>query len=81
MATLGERILEEVHVVPGLDDDELAARLGVVRQAVNQACRKLATGGQLSRGVGGTGKIINTLDRNGSRPPSLRQQCAATAPC
>lgn len=73
MPTLGERILEELRVVPaGLDDDELAARLGVVRQAVNQACRKLATAGQLRRGVGGTGKIINTLDRNwqpAARPP------------
>jgi hypothetical protein len=38
--------------------------LGVVRQAVNQACRKLAVGGQLTRGVGGTGKIVNTLDRS-----------------
>ena len=65
MATLGERIVEVLRVVPaGLDDDELAARLGVARQAVNQACRKLAAAGRLNRGAGGTGKIINTLDRS-----------------
>ena len=62
--TLADRIVEVLQTVPaGLDDDELAHRLGVVRQAVNQACRKLAAGDRLRRGVGGTGKIINTLDR------------------
>lgn len=62
--TLADRIVEVLQTVPaGLDDDELANRLGVVRQAVNQACRKLAAGDRLRRGVGGTGKIINTLDR------------------
>jgi hypothetical protein len=68
--TLADRILEELRVVPaGLDDDELAARLGVVRQAVNQACRKLAVGGALNRGIGSTGKILNTLDRTWQPTP------------
>jgi hypothetical protein len=62
--TLADRIVEVLQTVPaGLDDDELANRLGVVRQAVNQACRKLAAGDRLRRGVGTSGKIINTLDR------------------
>ena len=62
--TLAERMIDVLQTVPaGLDDDELAERLGVVRQAVNQACRKLVAGGRLRRGVGGAGKIVNTLDR------------------
>ena len=62
--TLADRIVEVLHTIPAeLDDDELADRLGVVRQAVNQACRKLAAGDRLRRGVGTSGKIINTLDR------------------
>jgi hypothetical protein len=61
---LADRIVEVLQTVPaGLDDDELAGRLGVVRQAVNQACRRLAAGDRLRRGVGTSGKIINTLDR------------------
>jgi hypothetical protein len=62
VATLGERIIEVLRVNPtGLDDDQLAEKLGVVRQAVNQACRRLATAERLMRGVGPDGKIINRL--------------------
>ena len=60
MASLAERILGQLDAedIP-LDDDELAARLGVVRQAVNQACRRLATEGRIRRGPSGGGKIVN----------------------
>jgi hypothetical protein len=51
-----------------LDDDELAARLGVVRQQVNQACRRLENQRVLRRGRGPQGKIVNEL-LGGDRPP------------
>lgn len=62
VSTLAERILDELaeHGVP-LDDDDLAASLGVVRQAVNQACRQLAKRELVVRDVGAAGKIVNQL--------------------
>jgi predicted ArsR family transcriptional regulator len=40
---MGDRILELLGSVGALDDDELASRLGIVRQQVNQTCRVLET--------------------------------------
>lgn len=60
MATLKERILALLDEAPQpLDDDQIAGRLGVIRQAVNQACRQLQAQGQLSRATGPMGKIVN----------------------
>lgn len=59
MATLADRILEAIRYSP-LDDDVLAARLGVSsRQAVNQTARRLEREGLLRRRTGPGGKIVN----------------------
>jgi hypothetical protein len=62
MATLAERIVRVLRVSPRpMDDDELAARIGVIRQAVNQTCRRLEGQGRLRRYIGREGKIVNEL--------------------
>lgn len=70
--TLAERILVELSKAGRpLDDDELAARLGVVRQAVNQAARLLSKQGRLIRHAGP--KITNRLiDTPLPHPPAPR---------
>lgn len=65
-----------------LDDDELARKLGVIRQAVNQTCRSLAARGLLVRGASAGGKIVNRLPRDGSAatavaPAPVRPRSAA----
>lgn len=60
MTTIAERALELLEQGP-LDDDQLASRLGVARQQVNQVCRLLASRGELARAVGSRGKIENCL--------------------
>lgn len=61
-ATLADRILAELSKsgVP-LDDDQLAARLGVVRQMVNQTARRLSQQGRLTRHAAAGAKITNLL--------------------
>jgi hypothetical protein len=60
MPDLAERILAELSTSrAALDDDQLAARLGVARQATNQACRRLAGLGLIGRGAVAGGKIFN----------------------
>lgn len=62
MATTAERILEALDEAGSpLDDDQLAALLGVARQQVNQACRKLETKGLIARRVPVGGKIQRLL--------------------
>lgn len=58
--TLTQRIVEALRSA-ALDDDQLAAQLGVVRQQINQTCRALEKRGVLSRGVGPGAKIVNRL--------------------
>ena len=70
---LRERIVEALATA-ALDDDRLAARLGVVRQQINQACRALESRGVLIRVVGSNGKIVNRLTG------SSGSQAAQTAP-
>lgn len=53
-----------------LDDDELAALLGVRRQAINIRCRDLAAQGLLKRVTGVNGKLVNVLV-GGGRPSGL----------
>jgi hypothetical protein len=60
-ATLSERIVELLTANDQLDDDEIAGRLGVIRQGVNQACRGLEAKGTLKRATGPRGKIVNRL--------------------
>lgn len=62
VATLAERIKRILRTSSRpLDDDELAGRLGVIRQAVNQVCRRLEAQGLVRREVGPYNKIVNTL--------------------
>ena len=58
--TKSERILEFVLRFPGRDDDEISRLLGIApRQAVNQACRKLASERRIERRFGESGKLAN----------------------
>jgi hypothetical protein len=66
--TVAQRIVEALRSAV-LDDDQLAAQLGVVRQQINQTCRTLEKRGVLSRGVSRSGKIVNRL--TGSSAPLL----------
>ena len=60
MPTHADRILDFVGRFPGRDDDEISASLGIrPRQAVNQACRRLAAAGLLRRVRGSSGKLVN----------------------
>lgn len=75
MATIGDRILEAL-ADGAFDDDELAARLGTSRQAINQVARQLDERGTLARSVGPTGKILNRLPHNPAPepPPETRTE-------
>ena len=75
MSTLSSRILELLDREMALDDDQLAGRLGIVRQQVNQTCRRLEREGLLIRERGAQGKIVNRLsskhrESSGPIPPS-----------
>jgi hypothetical protein len=61
MPTDTERVIEALRRSPGLDDDELARRVGVEPRKVNQICRYLEILGRLRRTPGPGGKISNTL--------------------
>lgn len=52
----------------GMNDDELAAALGVDRQEVIRRCRRLAFQGLVIREEGSDGAIVNRLDS--ARPGS-----------
>ncbi len=63
-ATINERILGLLVEAPTpLDDDEIAARLGVARQQVNQRCRHLERSGLIVREHGAAKKIVNRRSR------------------
>jgi hypothetical protein len=59
--TMETRILEALAEFGAADDDELGERLGVIRQHVNQAGRRLASRGEVVREIGPNGKLINRL--------------------
>src|ERR1700736_6497781 len=61
MATLEERIIGVLKGAGPLDDDEIAARLGIRRQSVNAVCRRMEQKGLVSRPIGRAGKIINGI--------------------
>jgi hypothetical protein len=57
-----DRIILELRRRSALDDDELASRVGIVRQTINQECRLLAAKGIIVREIGGArGKLVNRL--------------------
>lgn len=70
---LKERILA-LLVSETLDDDQIAARLGVIRQQVNQTCRGMEYDGLLTRQRGPSGKIVNRLTEIGAQPPVRRSR-------
>jgi predicted transcriptional regulator len=49
-----------------MDDDELAAALGIDRQEVVRQCRRLAFQGIIIREEIGSGLIVNKLDGGGN---------------
>lgn len=49
----------------GMNDDELAAALGLDRQEVLRRCRRLAFQGLVIREEGADGSIVNRLDSGG----------------
>lgn len=53
---------------PPLDDDQIAARIGVVRQQVNDRCRQLARSGVIVRGRDTDGKIVNRRAPSSASP-------------
>lgn len=60
--TYAERIMRIISTASRpLDDDEIAQRMGVVRQNVNQVCRRLEAQGVIRRVEGPGGKIVNEL--------------------
>lgn len=69
MATIAERIVEEIRFKP-LDDDVLGRRLGIARQSANQTARRLEAQGVLVRHEGVDGKIVNTLNGDTLSPPA-----------
>jgi hypothetical protein len=70
--TVAERVLAELQLSGRpLDDDELAARLGVSRrQTINQVCRILERSARLRRYVGQDGKIVNDRPAGDAAPDS-----------
>jgi hypothetical protein len=70
---LKERILA-LLASETLDDDQIAARLRVVRQQVNQTCRAMEYDGLLTRQRGPSGKIVNRLTEAGAQPPAPRSR-------
>jgi hypothetical protein len=62
MATVAERIQKELlRSRSPLDDDQLAERVGVRRQAINQECRYLESKGVLRRFHPSHSKILNEI--------------------
>lgn len=72
MPTTAERILDRLQASgEPMDDDEIAAALGLRRQAVNQACRALEVQGRIRRRVLVGSKIQNILVAAGENPPTV----------
>lgn len=79
-ASLGEQILEVLGSGGALDDDEIAIRLGVARQQVNQTCRRLAAQGVVVREPGWRGKIVNRASGQAPSAPAPPPQALASGP-
>jgi hypothetical protein len=78
MATLADRVLSTLRVTSrALDDDELARRLGVIRQQINQVCNRLAGQGLLRRYVGPENKLVNEVIEGQELPVPFDRQSRA----
>jgi hypothetical protein len=77
MVTLADRILDVLTPGLTLDDDELAAKLGVNRQQVNQACNRMAKQGVVVREQGWRGKIVSRRMDAPVPPPRYAPAVAA----
>ena len=51
-----------------VDDDQIASRIGIVRQQVYDRCHHLARSGPIIRGRGTDGKIVNRRVRSSPSP-------------
>jgi hypothetical protein len=72
--TLADRIIDHLmRAESPLDDDQLAAVLGVDRHHVNAVSRKLESEGRLRRSKLVGGKIVNSLDELAVDDPSSRR--------
>jgi hypothetical protein len=65
---------------PPLDDDQIAARIGVVRQQVNDRCRQLARSRQIVRGRDTDAKIVNRRVPSSPLPARPPASSASTPP-
>lgn len=74
MATVRTQVLDVLAPGTPLDDDQIARRLGIIRQQVNQACRRLEREGLLIREPGTQGKIVNRISSKAREPsePNVR---------
>lgn len=79
MPMVAERILDLLRGRDALDDDQIASRLGIIRQHVNQAAHRLEKQGLLVRSQGPLGKVVNQLS-SGARTPAMPQGPAAPSP-
>lgn len=79
MATMAERIIEQLRIGAPLDDDVLAKRVGVMRQAINQTARGLESKGIVKRYVGPDGKIVNELVEGAAPRASASATTSATS--
>jgi hypothetical protein len=67
--SVADRIVQVLAETPALDEDQIADRLGIRRQQVNQECRTLVANGTLHRFAGAGGKIVNRLVEGSAPPP------------
>lgn len=70
MPNFAERLSSLLSEYDCLDDDQIAARLGVARQQVNQTARRLQARGLIRRQPGPQGKIVNCLGDAVSQTPA-----------
>jgi hypothetical protein len=76
--TLADRILRTLRATShALDEDELARRLGVIRQQINQVCNRLANQGILRRHIGPQNKLVNEIIEAQEPPVPVDRQSKA----
>lgn len=76
---MAHQILSVLGSEGSLDDDELAARVGVRRQSINQVTRRLAAEGRIRRFRGPEGKLVNAV-QDGVQPPQQAFEPSHLAP-
>ncbi len=71
-ASVIQQIIAALQVHGSKDDDELATLTGRSRQHINAAARRLKRQGILTRAIGPTGKLANTLVPGSDYGPLIR---------